>query len=99
MSTTSRKPPPRVSTQPHRLSVLLVDVRHVGGEFPDQAGFDWVLDNLNTHWSLDLCEFVAEGATCRSIRNNFAPATNAVRFSPTRLMHCGSMTCPSTRVG
>ena len=35
-------------------------VRHVVGEFPGQAGFDWVLDNLNTHWSLDLCEFVAE---------------------------------------
>lgn len=35
-------------------------VRHVVGEFPDQAGFDWVVDNLNTHWSLDLCEFVAQ---------------------------------------
>ena len=26
-------------------------VRHVVGEFPDPAGFDWVVDNLNTHWS------------------------------------------------
>jgi hypothetical protein len=22
--------------------------------------YDWVLDNLNTHWSLDVCRVVAE---------------------------------------
>lgn len=35
-------------------------VRHVLDTFPRQPGFDWVVDNLNTHWSLDLCELVAE---------------------------------------
>jgi len=28
--------------------------------FPDFKGFDWVLDNLNTHWSLEVCEEVAK---------------------------------------
>jgi len=28
--------------------------------FPDFQGFDWVLDNLNTHWSLEVCEEVAK---------------------------------------
>jgi hypothetical protein len=35
-------------------------VRHVVEQFPEQAGFDWVVDNLNTHWSLELCQYVAE---------------------------------------
>jgi hypothetical protein len=32
----------------------------VAGHFPAAAGFDWVLDNLNTHVSLELCEVVAD---------------------------------------
>lgn len=35
-------------------------VRRVVNQFPDQVGFDWVVDNLNTHWSLELCQFVSE---------------------------------------
>ena len=32
---------------------------HVATQFPDQKKFHWVLDNLNTHWSLDVCELMA----------------------------------------
>jgi hypothetical protein len=33
---------------------------HVAGRFPEIKGFDWVLDNLNTHWSLEVCRIVAQ---------------------------------------
>jgi len=33
---------------------------HVTGRFPEIKGFDWVLDNLNTHWSLEVCRVVAQ---------------------------------------
>jgi hypothetical protein len=32
---------------------------HVALQFPDHQRFHWVLDNLNTHWSLDVCELMA----------------------------------------
>jgi transposase len=32
---------------------------HVTSHFPDHRRFHWVLDNLNTHWSLDVCELMA----------------------------------------
>jgi hypothetical protein len=35
-------------------------LRHVRERFPNQRGYDWVIDNLNTHWSLDVCALVAE---------------------------------------
>lgn len=34
-------------------------LRHVGQSYPNQQGYDWVVDNLNTHWSLDVCELMA----------------------------------------
>lgn len=34
-------------------------LRHVAERFPDQEGYDWVVDNLNTHWSLAVCQQVA----------------------------------------
>jgi hypothetical protein len=34
-------------------------LRHVERAYPGQAGYDWVVDNLNTHWSLDVCGQVA----------------------------------------
>jgi DDE superfamily endonuclease len=33
---------------------------HVAGRFPEITGFDWVLDNLNTHWSLEVCRVIAK---------------------------------------
>jgi hypothetical protein len=32
---------------------------HVALQFPEFERFDWVLDNPNTHWSLEVCEYVA----------------------------------------
>jgi hypothetical protein len=32
----------------------------VATQFPQMNGFEWVVDNLNTHWSLDVCRWVAE---------------------------------------
>lgn len=38
-------------------------VRHldrVSMQYPTMKKFDWVVDNLNTHWSLEVCRWVAE---------------------------------------
>ena len=32
----------------------------VAEHFTELEGFDWILDNLNTHWSLEVCEIVAQ---------------------------------------
>ena len=34
-------------------------LKHVREQFPDMRRFDWVVDNLNTHYSLDVCRLVA----------------------------------------
>jgi hypothetical protein len=33
---------------------------HVAGRFGEIPGCDWVMDNLNTHWSLDVCRVMAD---------------------------------------
>jgi DDE superfamily endonuclease len=36
--------------------------RHIGQvacHFRHASGFDWVVDNLNTHWSMEVCEWIA----------------------------------------
>lgn len=35
-------------------------IDHVATHFREMQRFDWVLDNLNTHWSLEVCRVVAE---------------------------------------
>jgi hypothetical protein len=35
-------------------------LRHVAEQFPDMQRYDWVVDNLNTHWSLEVCLLVAQ---------------------------------------
>ena len=32
---------------------------HVVRQLPDMSHYDWVVDNLNTHWSLEVCRLVA----------------------------------------
>jgi hypothetical protein len=34
-------------------------IGHVALHFRQFEQFDWVLDNLNTHWSLEVCEYIA----------------------------------------
>ncbi len=46
---------------PTRTSVdFAAHLGHVAGQFPEIFGCDWVVDNLNTHWSLDVCQLMAE---------------------------------------
>jgi transposase len=46
---------------PTRTSVdFAAHLEHVAGRFPEIQGWDWVLDNLNTHWSLDVCKVMAD---------------------------------------
>jgi len=46
---------------PTRTSVdFAAHLEHVAGRFPEIEGCDWVVDNLNTHWSLDVCRLIAE---------------------------------------
>jgi DDE superfamily endonuclease len=33
---------------------------HVRTQLPAMRRYDWVMDNLNTHWSLDVCRLVAQ---------------------------------------
>ncbi len=40
-------------------------VRHVARQFPEVQRFHWVMDNLNTHWSLDLCRTIARLSSVR----------------------------------
>jgi DDE superfamily endonuclease len=52
---------------PTRTSVDWVrHLDHVATQFPLMKRFDWVVDNLNTHWSWDVCRWVArrEGLPC-----------------------------------
>jgi len=34
-------------------------IAHVATHFRQFKQFDWVLDNLNTHWSMEVCEYIA----------------------------------------
>ena len=39
---------------------FVAHLRHARAQFPDMQRYDWVMDNLNTHWSLDVCQLFAE---------------------------------------
>jgi hypothetical protein len=41
----------------HDFAAHLANVVH---QLPDMPRYDWVVDNLNTHWSLDVCRLVAQ---------------------------------------
>ena len=46
---------------PTRTSVdFAAHLTHVHSQLPVQQHYDWVLDNLNTHWSLEVCALVAK---------------------------------------
>jgi hypothetical protein len=38
----------------------LAHLAHVVRQYSDMKQYHWVVDNLNTHWSLDLCEWVSQ---------------------------------------
>ena len=39
---------------------FVAHMRHTVTQFPEMERYDWIIDNLNTHWSLDVCQLVAE---------------------------------------
>jgi transposase len=39
-------------------------VRDVVVQFPQTKRFHWVMDNLNTHWTLELCRYLAKDSGC-----------------------------------
>jgi hypothetical protein len=46
---------------PTRTSVdFAAHLNHVAEHFPDLEGCDWIVDNLNTHWSLSVCRLIAK---------------------------------------
>jgi DDE superfamily endonuclease len=46
---------------PTRTSVdFAAHLAQVAGRFPESTGCDWVVDNLNTHWSLEVCRVMAD---------------------------------------
>jgi hypothetical protein len=46
---------------PTRTSVDWVKhLDHAASEHPSMKKYEWIVDNLNTHWSLDVCRWVAE---------------------------------------
>lgn len=46
---------------PTRTSIdFAAQLGNVAQRFPDFQGFDWVLDNLNTHWSIEVCRVLAQ---------------------------------------
>jgi DDE superfamily endonuclease len=61
-------------------------VLRVAYHWPDMAGFDWVVDNLNTHASLDLCEVVAylNGVPFEPGRLRTMPQRRAFLSEPSR---------------
>lgn len=52
--------------------------------FPRMQRYDWVMDNLNTHWSLDVCRLVARWCKvpCEPQRLNTGPQRRAFLNDP-----------------
>ena len=47
--------------RPTRTSVdFATHLSHVASPFTQIKRFDWVLDNLNTHWSLEVCRVISQ---------------------------------------
>jgi DDE superfamily endonuclease len=42
-------------------------VGHVVQQLPTMQRYDWVVDNLKTHWSLEVCQLVAQGCGVPSL--------------------------------
>jgi DDE superfamily endonuclease len=39
---------------------FVAHLQHVYQSLPSMPRYDWIMDNLNTHWSLDVCRLVAQ---------------------------------------
>jgi hypothetical protein len=81
---------------PTRTSVdFAAHLVNVVAQLPDMQRYDWVVDNLNTHWSLDVCRLVAawcalpfdpQGLQCGAQRRAFLSdptQRHVLHFTPT----------------
>jgi transposase len=39
---------------------FVAHLKHTSRHLPRMQGYDWIMDNLNIHWSLDVCRLVAQ---------------------------------------
>ena len=72
---------------PTRTSVdFAAHLGHVAGQFPEIQGCDWVVDNLNTHWSLDVCRVMADLCNVPFVAGELGvgPQRRAILTDPTQ---------------
>ena len=55
-------------------------LRKVAEHFPRMPRFDWVVDNLNTHWSLDVCETIADLCHVPFVKKDLATGAQRLAF-------------------
>ena len=56
---------------PTRTSIdFAAHLAHVVKQLPAMHRYDWVVDNLNTHWSLDVCRLVAQWCKVPLVAND-----------------------------
>ena len=53
----------------HDFAAHLANVVH---QLPDMPRYDWVVDNLNTHWSLNVCRLVAQWCNVPLVAKNLS---------------------------
>jgi DDE superfamily endonuclease len=49
---------------------FVAHLTHVVQQLPKMNRYDWVVDNLNTHWSLDVCRLVAQWCQVPFVAND-----------------------------
>ena len=47
-------------------------LQHLRQSYPDMKGYDWIVDNLNTHWSLEVCRLVADWCAVPLVEKDLA---------------------------
>jgi len=55
-------------------------LRHVREQFPDMRRYDWIVDNLNTHWSLEVCRQVAQWCQLPLVESDLRNGTQRRAF-------------------
>jgi len=59
-------------SQPRTSADCATHLAHVVKQRPDMHRYDWVGDNLNTHWSLDVVHVVAQGCKVPWVANDLS---------------------------
>jgi hypothetical protein len=71
---------------------FVAHLHHVYQRLPHMQQYAWVLDNLNTHWSLDVCRFVARWCKVPCEADKLKKGTHRRAFfsdpSHRHVLHC-----------